>query len=241
MNPRFRERTENPTVLAFSTAFEPVWAGSESPQHRFAALGSGALAPAELLALVLAGGEPRAADLELSRNLLSGRTLDDLREMPPTALPSLGLADSQIASLRAAFEIACRLAQGEMPDREPLQEPASVVRYLALRYRDKTQEVLGAIFLDGRRRVITTKDLFRGSMTQVIAETKTVLREALALCAQSLVLFHTHPSGDPSPSPEDLAFTRKLLEACDALEIQLLDHLIIGTGRWVSLKSRGIW
>ena len=235
-----------PAVLSFPSS-DPAsdstlpLAGDEAPQIRVQEFGSAALAPSELLALVLSGGLPRPADLALARELMKGRSLDDLNEMGPSTLPSLGLAQAQVDTLRAAFEIARRLALNAMPEREPLSQPAQIVRYLALRFRDKSQEVLGAIYLDGRQRVIATEEIFRGGIARIYVEPAPILREALARYAASLILFHTHPSGDPKPSAEDIAFTRRLAEAGMNLGIELLDHLIVGSGRWCSLKMRGLF
>lgn len=187
-----------PAVLSFP-ASEPAPAseitlplcGDEAPQVRIQELGGAALAPSELLALLLSGGLPRPDDLTLARALVNGRSLDDLNEMAPSALSRVGLAQAQVDTLRAAFEIARRLALNVMPEREPLTHPAQIVRYLALRFRDKSQEVLGAIYLDGRLRVIATQELFRGGIDRIYVEPAPILREALARYAASLILFHT--------------------------------------------------
>jgi DNA repair protein RadC len=179
--------------------------------------------------------------LSLARELVNGRSLDDLNEMAPSALSSLGLAQAQVDTLRAAFEIARRLALNALPEREPLSQPAQIVRYLALRFRDKTQEVAGAIYLDSRLRVIATEELFRGGIARIYVEPAPILRQALARCAASLIFFHTHPSGNPEPSTEDIAFTRRLADAGMHLGVELLDHLIVGSGRWCSLKTRGLF
>ena len=112
--------------------------------------------------------------------------------------------------------------------------------YVAMRYGARDQEVMGALFLDVRHRLIGDQELFRGTLSRASVEPRKVLTEALRLGASAVVLFHTHPSGDPSPSLEDLAFTRRMADAGEVLGVKLLDHLVVGvTGRWVSLKERG--
>jgi DNA repair protein RadC len=101
---------------------------------------------------------------------------------------------------------------------------------------------MGAMYLDSRHRLIAISEVYRGTLSRAATEPREVLKEGLLRGACSLVLFHTHPSRDPSPSLEDLAFTRRMAEAGDAVGIRLLDHLILGgTRRWVSLKDRGAW
>jgi DNA repair protein RadC len=117
-----------------------------------------------------------------------------------------------------------------------------VARYLCLRYGRSDQEIMGALFLDSRHRLISESELFRGTLARASVEPRPVLKEGLLRGAAALLLFHTHPSGDPTPSAEDLAFTRRMAEAGEVIGIRLLDHLILGSAsRWISLRQRGAW
>jgi DNA repair protein RadC len=119
---------------------------------------------------------------------------------------------------------------------------AAVARYLTLRFGVPDQEIMGAIFLDARNRLIGESEFFRGTLQRAAVEPRALLKEALLRGASAFAVFHTHPSGDPSPSVEDLTFTRRLAEAAEAVGIRLADHLILGQGgRWVSLRERGGW
>ncbi len=101
---------------------------------------------------------------------------------------------------------------------------------------------MGAVFLDVRRRLIADVDFYRGTLSRASVEPRRILKEALFRNASSFVLFHTHPSGDPAPSIDDLHFTRRIADASEAVGVEMLDHLILGSaGRWVSLKKRGSW
>jgi DNA repair protein RadC len=101
---------------------------------------------------------------------------------------------------------------------------------------------MGALFLDTRNRLLAESEVYRGTLNRAAVEPRGLLKEALLRGAAGLVLFHTHPSGDPSPSAEDLAFTRRLAEAGELVGVRLVDHLILGSaGRWVSLRQRGAW
>lgn len=153
-----------------------------------------------------------------------------------------GIGPAKAATILAAVELARRLARGEVADRRLLDAPASVVGYLRLRYDRAEQEVMGGLFLDVRQRLIAERELFRGTLTRTAVEPRIVLKEALWCRASAVVLFHTHPSGDPTPSAEDLSFTRQVSAAGKILGIELVDHLILGdSSRWVSLRCRGGW
>ena len=105
-----------------------------------------------------------------------------------------------------------------------------------------TQEVMGALYLDTRNRLLAEREIFRGTLNRAAVEPRPILRQGLALSAAGVILYHTHPSGDPAPSAEDLAFTRRIAEAGEVVGVRLVDHLIICPGeRWVSLRQRGAW
>jgi DNA repair protein RadC len=152
------------------------------------------------------------------------------------------LGDAKAAGLLAALELARRLARAQLPDRDLLSHPAAVSRYLLLRYGERDQEVMGALYLDTRHRLLGERELFRGTLDRAAVEPRAILKQALLVSAAGVLLFHTHPSGDPSPSAEDLAFTRRLADAGELLGIRLVDHLILGgQERWVSLRANGGW
>jgi DNA repair protein RadC len=199
------------------------------------------LSDEELVALVLRTG-PSAGIAPAASILRNCGGLAGLPEATPGDFLCDGVGPARSASLLAALELARRLAREEVPSRAPLGRPAAVATYLNLRYRLRDQEVMGAIFLDTRNRLISDQEIFRGTLHRVAVEPRPVLREALLKGASSVILFHTHPSGDPTPSLEDLAFTRRMAAAAEAVGVDLQDHLILGsTGRWVSLKERGAW
>ena len=160
----------------------------------------------------------------------------------PAGLVRSGIGPAKRATLLAVSEFACRLAAAAVPDRTPLERPEAVVHYLDLRYGQRHQEIVGALYLDARNRLMTDCELYRGTVSRAVVEPRAVLREGLMLGASGIVLFHTHPSGDPTPSAEDLLFTRRLAEAGEVLGVTLIDHLIVGHGgRWISLRDRGAW
>jgi DNA repair protein RadC len=214
---------------------------TERPRERLLAYGGQALSDGELLAILLRTGQPGRSVLQLARDLLrAAEGVGGLPELGQEALRRQGLGPAKMASLLAALELGRRVARTHVPDREPLTRPAEVVRYLAARYRVRDQEVVGAVYLDGRNRLLAEREIFRGTLTRAAVEPREILKEGLLRGAASVLLFHTHPSGDPSPSAEDLLFTRRLAEAGELVGIRLVDHVILGTsGRWVSLHEKG--
>lgn len=127
-------------------------------------------------------------------------------------------------------------------EKQVLGAPAAVASYLALKYGMDGQEVMGALYLDTRNRLVAERELYRGTVNRAAVEPRKILADGLILGACGMVVFHTHPSGDPSPSPEDLAFTRLVAEGGKLVGVKLVDHIIVGAiGRWVSLRERGAW
>lgn len=194
----------------------------------------------ELVGQVLslgARGPPVCGERVLSE--LGG--LQGLTRACPASLSRLGLSPSQRAALLAAVEIACRLAWSAVPKRDPLEpSPACLARYIALRYAGTGQEAMGAVFLTARGDVLGEKLIFRGTLHRCAVEPGPVLKAALRCGAAGLILWHTHPSGDPTPSREDISFTGRMARSCELLGIRFLDHLVVAFGgAWLSLRERG--
>lgn len=213
----------------------------ERPRERLLTNGSAALSDAELVAILLRTGRPGQSVLELARHLLrTSEGLHGLLGCGPLVLRKAGLGPAKVAVLLAAVELARRFTRARMADRELLTDPQSVASYLELRYSLKGQEVMGALYLDTRNRLIGETELYRGTLSRAAVEPRAILKEGLLRDAAGIVLFHTHPSGDPSPSVEDLGFTRRMVEAGQLVGLQLIDHLVLGAGgAWTSLRRDG--
>lgn len=215
----------------------------EAPRERLLRAGPGALSDAELLAVLLRGGRAGGSATDLAADLLAqAGGLPGLAGACARSLRRNGVARGRIAAVLAAAEIACRMAAAKVPERAPFDRLGDVARYVGLRYWRRDQEVAGALYLCGRRRLLGERELFRGTIDRTSVEPRAVLREALLRGAAAFVFFHTHPSGDPAPAREDLDFTWRLVRAGEAMGIELIDHLIVGEGgRWESVKQRGGW
>jgi DNA repair protein RadC len=215
----------------------------ERPRERILRHGAGSLSENELMVLLLRTGSRSCPVIELSgRVLRECGGLAGLKGLEADRLLRLGLGPARTAGLLAAVELGRRMARAQLPLRDPLLRPAAVVSYLAMRYWRLDQEVMGALYLDVRNRLLSDMELFRGTLNRTAVEPRPILRQGLLQGAAGVVLFHTHPSGDPSPSAEDVAFSRRLAEAAEVVGLRLLDHLVVGAAeRWVSLKQRGVW
>ena len=211
--------------------------------RRLKARGAKGLSEAELLALILRPGEPnRAAGLTCAQELLSscGGLAGLLTFDLPTARAQ-ALDDTQAAALLAAVELSRRLATPTEGVGDQLQDPAFAARFLYLRFARSHQEILGAVFLDDFYRPLSALELFRGVRRKLVVNPQPILREALRRNASNVMLFHTHPSGDPTPSQEDRNMTERARQACELLGIELVDHLVLGGDRWISLRRLNPW
>ncbi len=213
----------------------------ERPRERMEQYGPEALSTAELLAIILRVGSRGESAVRLAERLLSEfgglPGIARARQQELSALSGIGLAKS--AQVKAAFELGKRLstsADGAKPVVSEAKAAATLVME-DLRYRQ--QECLAAIFLDARNQVIRVHVLTVGTLTGSPAHPRVVFKEALAHGSASLIVCHNHPSGDPTPSKEDIALTARLVKAGELLGIPVLDHIIIGSGRFVSLKESG--
>lgn len=216
-------------------------AENDRPRERILAHGGKALTDRELLAVLLRTGRAGQSVLEMAEELLGeSGGLNGLLTAGRRSLKRPGLGDAKLATLLAALELGRRLARAPMAERDLLDHPAVVARYLTLRYGSFDQEIMGALFLDVRNQLIYDNEIYRGTLSRALVEPRAIFKEALLRSASAFILFHTHPSGDPAPSAEDLDFTERMSQAGELLGVRLLDHLILGNyGAWVSLKRRG--
>jgi DNA repair protein RadC len=215
----------------------------ERPRQRLIRSGPGSLSDAEILSILLGNGSREVCSLALAREILDeGDGLLGLVGIDAERLLRRGLGEAKAATVLASLELARRLAYAEIPKRAPMNNAMAVARYVLLRYAVRDQEVMGALFIDVRNRLVGEGEIFRGTLHRTTVEPREIYRQALVRGAATVAIFHTHPSRDPSPSLEDLAFTRRMIQAGEAIGITFQDHLIVGsTNRWVSLRERGVW
>lgn len=212
------------------------------PREKLLARGAGALADAELLALLLRTGTPQRDVLQLSQHLLEGfGGLSGLLALPADALAKVkGLGQAKRAELAAVLELARRAIAAQLQSRPVFDAPAAVHDYLRLQLAELDHEAFAVLFLDVHNRLLAFETLFRGTLTQASVYPREVLKRALALNAASVILAHNHPSGVAEPSRADEVLTRVLRDALALVDVRVLDHVVVGRGGSVSFSERGL-
>lgn len=215
---------------------------TDRPRERLAALGPQALSNAELLAILLRVGMPGENAVQVGQRLLNkfGGLAGIQRAPFEELLNERGVGEAKASQIKAAIELGRRLTL-ESPDARPaIQSPADAAALVQYEMSALEQEHLRVLLLDTRNRVLDIVEVYRGSVNQSQVRVGEVFKAAIRRSATAVIIVHNHPSGDPTPSPEDVAVTRAFVQAGKILDIEVLDHMVIGQGRWVSLKERGL-
>ncbi len=218
------------------------WPIQERPRERLLALGPASLADAELLAILLRTGVKGKSAVDLARQLL-GRfgSVGGLLDAGSTSLGETpGLGTAKLAQLQAALELARRALKEEISLGNALSSPRAVRDYLRLALAGRDQEVFVVMLLDAQHRVISSEELFRGTLTQTSVYPREVVKCALKHNAAAVIFAHNHPSGVAEPSHADEILTRSLKAALALVDIQVLDHFIVAGSRTMSFAERGL-
>ncbi len=215
----------------------------ERPRERLFRLGPAALSNEELLALLLRTGIPGESALDRARSLLATR--GGLAGLAGTSTDELaaerGIGPTRAGAIAAAIEIARRLPCEALAERDLLNDPRLVKDYLRAAQVDDTQERTGALYLNARNRLLRNDpEIYRGTLDRAVVEPREILRRALLGKAAAVILYHNHPSGDPTPSREDREFTRRLATAAEAVGVRLLDHIVVAREGCVSFREAGL-
>lgn len=212
------------------------------PRERLLRVGAQAVSTAELLAIVIRTGVGGENVLRLAERMLA-----TFRDLPGIARASInelqtvkGIGPAKAVEIKAALEIGRRLMATAPQDRLRVTSPADAANLLMSEMALLEQEHLRVILLDTRNRVLKTPTIYIGSLNTSVVRIGELFRAAIKENAAALIVAHNHPSGDPSPSPEDVNVTRQLVRAGKLLDIDVLDHIVIGRQRFVSLKERGL-
>lgn len=215
---------------------------SDRPRERLASLGPQALTNAELIAILLrvgVRGENAVAVGQRLLNKFSGLT--GLHRAPFAELKKQhGVGDAKAAQIKAAIELGRRLTLESPEERPAINSPADAAALVSYEMAALEQEHLRVILLDRRNRVLETVEVYKGSVNSSQVRVGEVFKEAIRKNASAVVVIHNHPSGDPTPSPDDVAVTRAITQAGKLLDVEVLDHLVIGQGKWISMKERGL-
>jgi len=216
------------------------WPASEQPREKLAQLGPEHLSDAELLAILLRVGVVGQDVLSLSQHLL--RTCGGVLGLSRTPLSALaqvrGIGPAKGVAIVAALELGRRLLLVEATAQLQIRSPQDVASILQLEMGLLEQEHLRVVLLNTKNHVLGIRDVYKGSLNTSLIRVGEVFRDAVKENCAAIVVAHNHPSGDPTPSPEDIRVTRELVAAGRLLDIEVLDHLVIGRNKHVSLRQK---
>lgn len=213
----------------------------ERPRERLISDGPESLANHELLAILLRTGTKNESVLQLANRLLNHfeglRLLKDATIEEITSIKGIGTAKA--VQILAAIELGRRISRLQYDERYVIRSPEDGAKYVMEDMRFLSQEHFVCLYLNTKNQVIHRKTVFIGSLNASIVHPREVFKEAIKRSAASIICAHNHPSGDPTPSREDIEVTKRLVECGRMIGIELLDHLIIGDRKFVSLKEKG--
>ncbi len=214
----------------------------ERPRERLAKLGPQSLTNAELLAILLRVGVVGESAVQVGQRLL--QTFGGISGIHRASIDELssqkGIKLAKAAQIKAAIELGRRLILEAPEERPAIHSPAEAAELVQYEMSALEQEELRVILLDTRNRVRHIESVYRGSVNSSQVRVAEIFKSAIRRNATNIIVIHNHPSGDPTPSPDDIAITRAILQAGELLDVKLLDHIIVGSGRFVSLKERGL-
>jgi len=214
---------------------------SEFPRERLIQYGAEALSNAELLAILLRTGTKQQSALTLAESLLNkyGK-LQHLFDLSVDELTKVkGIGQAKAISLLASAEISKRLAKSRLGDIVIVRTPFDAAQYVMEDLRYQKKEFFVALFLNTKNHITGKEILSIGTLNASLVHPREVFRAAIRHSSASIICLHNHPSGDPTPSTEDITITKRLVEAGNLIGIDVLDHIIIGDGRYISLKEQG--
>ncbi|MGM9923786.1 MAG: DNA repair protein RadC [Bacillus sp. (in: firmicutes)] len=214
---------------------------SERPRERFLREGPKSLSNQELIALLLRTGTKSESVIQLAERLISH--FDGLRLLQDASIEEMtsikGIGEAKAIQLSAAVEVGRRINNLCYADRYVIRSPEDCANYCMDDMRFLSQEHFVCLYLNTKNQVLHKQTVFIGSLNASIVHPREVFKEAFRRSAASIICIHNHPSGDPTPSREDIEVTKRLVECGKIIGIDILDHLIIGEKKYISLKEKG--
>jgi len=214
---------------------------ADRPRERLLRQGAMSLSNQELLAILLRTGTKEESVLVLANRVLS--TFERLHHLKHATIEEMvaikGIGEVKAIQILAAIELGRRLSQKQNDDKYTVRSPQDAAAYLMPDMTSLSQEHFVVLFLDVKNQIIHKKTIFIGGLNASIVHPREIFREAVKRSAASIICAHNHPSGVPTPSPEDIEVTKRIQEAGYIIGIELLDHVIIGDHQFISLKEKG--
>lgn len=214
---------------------------ADRPRERLIRQGAQSLSNQELIAILLRTGTKQESVLHLANRVLN--FFEQIQELKNAALEEMisikGIGEAKAVQLLAAVELGRRLSQQKTDEKFTIRSPKDAAAYLIPDMASLTQEHFVTLFLNVKNQILHKQTIFIGSLNASIVHPREIFREAVKRSAASFICAHNHPSGNPTPSAEDIDVTKRLLEAGQLMGIELIDHLIIGDHQFISLKEKG--
>ena len=214
----------------------------DRPRERLRDAGPAAISNSELLAILLRTGGAKESALAMASRLLA--TFNGLAGLARSSFAELcaqrGLGEAKAAQIQAALELGKRLVAAQPEERPVIRSADDVARLLQSEMGLLDQEHMRVLLLNTRNQVLAANDVYRGNVHTAVVRIGELFREALRHNAPAIILAHNHPSGDPKPSPDDVAMTQQAIEAGELLDVEVLDHVVIAHGGFVSMKQQGL-
>lgn len=219
------------------------WAAEDRPREKLLKKGMVSLSDAELIALLIRTGSPGQSAVELAREIL-GHAGHNLNEMGKLTVQDLqkhrGIGEAKAITIAAALELGRRRKLATIPERHQIKSSRDAFDFLYPNIEDKHHEEFWVLYLNRANRVIDGVMISRGGISGTVTDVKIILKHAVDRRASGMILCHNHPSGHTTPSNADIKITRKLKNAADYLDIQVLDHLVTGENSYYSFADEGI-
>ncbi len=214
----------------------------ERPREKLRTLGAGALSNAELLAILLRSGSRNESAVQMATRILA--RVGNLRNLPDLSLEELqenkGIGPDKAVTIKAALELGSRMATTPRQVAESIVTPGQAADLFMEELRYKKKEYFKILLLNTKNHVISREEISVGSLSASIVHPREIFNIPLRKSAASIILFHNHPSGDPTPSQQDLEVTRRLVDAGNILGVTVRDHIIIGDGCFFSFREKGL-
>lgn len=231
--------TDKPSRVTYRISDLPA---AERPRERLISAGADKLGESELLAILLRVGVAGRSAVQLGQHLLErfGGLAGIHRAPFEDLVAEKGIGQAKAAQIKAAIELGRRLHNTPAEERTIINNPAQAADLVKYDMQALEHEEMRAILLDTRNQVLEIREIYRGSVNTAQVRAADVFKPAVRRNATALIVVHNHPSGDPTPSPDDVAVTRELIKAGELIDVKVLDHIVIGRGRHVSMKERGL-
>lgn len=216
-------------------------ADNQKPRERLLSYGASHLSHAELLAILINTGRKGSSSLDIANELL--KTVGNLKELKRLSISDLnkikGVGLYKALILKAAFELGERMHSGSVDDKIQISSPKDVADFMMGKMEHLTQEKFIALFLNSKNVIIKQKTIFIGTLNSSIVHPREIFSEAVKCASNAIIVLHNHPSGDVTPSTEDIKTTERLKKCGQVLGIDLLDHIIIGDHTYLSMVEEG--